>query len=155
MYTPETSSLFEKRVNPQNGAVYYVLTAKVAAFQQGFYFVNNSMTEDGRYLWFYASFPPRTTNTITNAATTIAALTAVNIIERALFDEAVLEFACVLVLLELTILLSTLDKGLYKSIERLALSIDFTILNGIIVVGSKVLTVSLAALKGIPIAISR
>ena len=58
MYTPETSSLFEKRVNPQNGAVYYVLTAKVAAFQQGFYFVNNSMTEDGRYLWFYASFPP-------------------------------------------------------------------------------------------------
>lgn len=58
MYTPETSKLFEKRINHQNGVVYYVLTAKVAKFQQGFYFVNNSMTSDGRYLWFYASFPP-------------------------------------------------------------------------------------------------
>lgn len=58
MYTPETSALFEKRVNQKNGAVHYVLARREAIFQQGFYFVNNSMTIDGRYLWFYASYPP-------------------------------------------------------------------------------------------------
>lgn len=58
MKTPETSQLFEKRVNEASGVEYYVLTAKVADYQQGFYFVNNSMTNDGRYLWFYCSFPP-------------------------------------------------------------------------------------------------
>ncbi len=26
--------------------------------QQGFYFVNDSMSADGRYLWFYCAFPP-------------------------------------------------------------------------------------------------
>ena len=58
MFTPETSKLFEKRINPSNGVPHYVLTKKVAIFQQGFYFVNNSMTTDGRFLWFYASYPP-------------------------------------------------------------------------------------------------
>lgn len=58
MHTPETSKLFEKRLNAQNGVAHYVLSTKVATFQQGFYFVNNSMTMDGRYLWFYASYPP-------------------------------------------------------------------------------------------------
>lgn len=58
MFTPETSRLFEKRINTQNGAVHYVLTYREAIYQQGFYFVNNSMTTDGRYLWFYASYPP-------------------------------------------------------------------------------------------------
>lgn len=58
MKTPETSALFSKRVDKESGVTYYVLTEKTATFQQGFYFVNNSMTNDGRYLWFYASFPP-------------------------------------------------------------------------------------------------
>ena len=58
MKTPENSSLFSKRVDEKSGVSYYVLTKRIAGFQQGFYFVNNSMTNDGRYLWFYASFPP-------------------------------------------------------------------------------------------------
>lgn len=58
MFTPETSSLFSVRTDEKSGATYYVLTEKVAQFQQGFYFVNNSMTDDGRYLWFYAAHPP-------------------------------------------------------------------------------------------------
>ena len=31
---------------------------RVHAQQQGFYFVNSSMSDDGRYLWFYCTFPP-------------------------------------------------------------------------------------------------
>lgn len=58
MKTPETSRLFEKRINRSNGVEYYVLTERVAPYQQGFYFVNNSMTNDGRYLWLYCQFPP-------------------------------------------------------------------------------------------------
>lgn len=58
MKTPETSKLFAKKTNEKSGAEYYVLKERVAYYQQGFYFVNNSMTTDGRYLWFYASFPP-------------------------------------------------------------------------------------------------
>ena len=57
MKTPETSKLF-KRVTDQSGVGYYVLKERVCAFQQGFYFVNNSMTLDGRYLWFYATVNP-------------------------------------------------------------------------------------------------
>ena len=58
MKTPETSKLFEKRINAESGAEYYVLTAKACEYQQGFYFVNDSMTTDGRYLWFYATVNP-------------------------------------------------------------------------------------------------
>lgn len=58
MKTPETSKLFEKKINPDSGAEYYVLTTKACEYQQGFYFVNNSMTRDGRYLWFYATVNP-------------------------------------------------------------------------------------------------
>lgn len=58
MKTPETSSLFERRTDPESGVGYYVLVAKAAEYQQGFYFVNNSMTLDGRYLWFYATVNP-------------------------------------------------------------------------------------------------
>ena len=57
MKTPETSRLFE-RVTDQSGVSYYVLKERVCAFQQGFYFVNNSMTLDGRFLWFYATINP-------------------------------------------------------------------------------------------------
>ena len=54
MKTPETSKHFAKVVDPHSGAPHYVLKTKLADYQQGFYFVNNSMTRDGRYLWFYA-----------------------------------------------------------------------------------------------------
>lgn len=58
MKAPETSRLFEKRINTKNGIEYYVLKERVAPYQQGFYFVNNSTTDNGRYLYFYCSFPP-------------------------------------------------------------------------------------------------
>ena len=58
MKTPQTSKLFERRCDPESGVPYYVLTAKACEYQQGFYFMNNSMTNDGRYLWFYATENP-------------------------------------------------------------------------------------------------
>lgn len=57
MYTPMTSKHFTKRIN-ENGVNYWVLSTRVAPIQQGFYFVNNSLSADGRYLWFYCAFPP-------------------------------------------------------------------------------------------------
>ena len=54
MKTPETSRLFTKVIDPKCGVPHYVLTERKVAYQQGFYFVNNSMSRDGRYLWFYA-----------------------------------------------------------------------------------------------------
>jgi hypothetical protein len=53
-----TSRLFTPWTNPDSGVTIYLLTQKVAPLQQGFYFVNNSVTDDGRYLWFYCAFPP-------------------------------------------------------------------------------------------------
>ena len=58
MKTPATSKLFTRVVDKKSGVPYYVLTTKAAEYQQGFYFVNESMTEDGRYLWFYAAVNP-------------------------------------------------------------------------------------------------
>lgn len=58
MKTPETSRLFEKRTDPKTGVEHYLLTHKITRHQQGFYFVNDSMTEDGRYLWFYVARLP-------------------------------------------------------------------------------------------------
>lgn len=58
MKTVETSRHFQRRQDPQTGAVYYTLETHVASQQQSFYFVNPSMTDDCRYLWFYCSFPP-------------------------------------------------------------------------------------------------
>ncbi len=58
MKTPQTSSLFTRVSDPVTGVPYYVLTKRAAAYQQGFYFVNNSMTRDGRYLWLLTCTPP-------------------------------------------------------------------------------------------------
>jgi len=52
------SSLFTPVAHPTSGVTSYVLTHKVAPVQQGFYFVNDSMSANGRYLWFYCAFPP-------------------------------------------------------------------------------------------------
>ena len=54
MKTPQTSKHFRRVVDKLTGVPYYVLTTRCTVYQQGFYFVNNSMTRDGRYLWFYA-----------------------------------------------------------------------------------------------------
>ena len=52
------SDLFTPFTHPESGVTSYVLTHRVAPVQQGFYFVNDSMSADGRYLWFYCAFPP-------------------------------------------------------------------------------------------------
>ena len=50
--------LFTPVTHPESGVTIYVLSHKVAPVQEAFYFVNNSMSADGRYLWFYCAFPP-------------------------------------------------------------------------------------------------
>lgn len=52
------SDLFTPVTHPASGVTSYVLTHRVAPVQQGFYFVNDSMSRDGRYFWFYCAFPP-------------------------------------------------------------------------------------------------
>jgi hypothetical protein len=52
------SNLFTPVTHPESGVTIYVLKHRVAPVQQGFYFVNDSMSADGRYLWFYCAFPP-------------------------------------------------------------------------------------------------
>jgi len=68
MKTPMTSRLFEKKIDEKSGAPIYILKKRVADYQQGFYFVNNSMTSDGRYLWFMASTNPIYNGTYRNLA---------------------------------------------------------------------------------------
>ena len=66
MKTPKTSKHFKKIVDVKSGAAHYVLSTRLAEYQQGFYFINNSMTNDGRYLWFHATpnavYSPRDRN---------------------------------------------------------------------------------------------
>ncbi len=50
--------LFTPVTHPESGVTIHVLTRKVAPVQEAFYFVNDSMSADGRYLWFYCAFPP-------------------------------------------------------------------------------------------------
>lgn len=52
------SKLFAPVTYPESDVTSYVLTRRIAPVQQGFYFVNDSMSADGRYLWFYCAFPP-------------------------------------------------------------------------------------------------
>ncbi|MBI5032182.1 MAG: hypothetical protein HZB51_16755 [Chloroflexi bacterium] len=58
------SKLFTPIKNADNGVPIYLLTHKVAPLQQNFYFVNNGMTDDGRFLWFYCAFPPSPIKTL-------------------------------------------------------------------------------------------
>lgn len=51
-------NLFTPFAHPESEVTFYILTRKVAPLQQGFYFVNDSMSADGRYLWFYCGYPP-------------------------------------------------------------------------------------------------
>jgi len=54
----DDSSLFTSWTDPGSGVTSYILSRRVAPLQQSFYFVNPSVTPDGRYYWFYAAFPP-------------------------------------------------------------------------------------------------
>jgi hypothetical protein len=52
------SGLFTEWHDPETGVVSYILTKRVAPLQQSFYFLSPSITDDGRYYWFYCAFPP-------------------------------------------------------------------------------------------------
>jgi len=52
------SPLFAPWKNLVSKVTLYLLTQKVAPVQEAFYFVNDGMSQDGRYLWFYCAFPP-------------------------------------------------------------------------------------------------
>ena len=54
--TPQTSALFERRVDPKSGVPFYVLKTKLLAYnQQSVYFTHKSMTDDGRFIVFWCS----------------------------------------------------------------------------------------------------
>lgn len=50
MKTPETSCNFTRWRDPASGVESLILTGRVAACQQSFYFVNDGFSADGRYL---------------------------------------------------------------------------------------------------------
>lgn len=52
------------KITTNTGVPVYVLSRKVAPLQQSFYFVNDGMSGDGRYLWFYCAFPPSLERTL-------------------------------------------------------------------------------------------
>lgn len=52
------SDLFTRWTDPQTGVESFILTERVAPFQQSFYYVNPSSSDDGRYFWIYCAFPP-------------------------------------------------------------------------------------------------
>ena len=56
------SKLFTPWADPETGVTVYIMTEKVAPVQQSFYFVNEGLSGDGRYLWFYCAFPPSGSN---------------------------------------------------------------------------------------------
>ncbi len=49
---------FTSWTDPESGVESFILTRRVAPVQMGFYFTNPSLSPDGRWLWFYAGFPP-------------------------------------------------------------------------------------------------
>ncbi len=52
------SPFFVRHEGEGLGAPLYLLNSEVAPGRQGFYFCNDCMSRDGRYLWFYCLFPP-------------------------------------------------------------------------------------------------
>lgn len=56
MFTPETSKHFKKYTD-ESGVVSYILTTRIAPVQQGLYYTNPSMTNDGRYFIFWGAHP--------------------------------------------------------------------------------------------------
>ncbi len=58
MKRPETSKNFSCHRDLSTGVESWILTGHVAPYQQAFYFVNDSFSGNGRYLWFYCGFLP-------------------------------------------------------------------------------------------------
>lgn len=58
MLDPGNHPAFTPWTDPVSGVKSYLLTQRVAQQQQSFYFTNRSMTQDGRWLWFYVAHPP-------------------------------------------------------------------------------------------------
>jgi len=52
------SPLFTRWRDPVSGVESLILSRRVAPLQQSFYFTQSGFSDDGRHLWFYASFPP-------------------------------------------------------------------------------------------------
>ena len=52
------STLFSDYTDPQSNVCCHILTSRVAPLQEGFYFVNSSISPNNRFLWFYCCFPP-------------------------------------------------------------------------------------------------
>ena len=56
--TPETSKLFVRHVDPASGVESWLLKPGIFSFhQQGCYFTQKSMTDDGRFIFFWARDP--------------------------------------------------------------------------------------------------
>ena len=88
MKTPMTSKHFKRVLDPVTEAPHYVLTTRLAKYQQGFYFVNNSMSNDGRYLWFYVITNPIYDTYTRNLGYVDFLTDEVVICHDALFDDA-------------------------------------------------------------------
>ncbi|MAU10393.1 MAG: hypothetical protein CL607_11265 [Anaerolineaceae bacterium] len=58
------SDLFTPWQDPESGVTSYILSKKVAPVQEVFYYVNNSMSADDRYLWFFCAYPPSASRTL-------------------------------------------------------------------------------------------
>ncbi|HCV23083.1 MAG: hypothetical protein QF689_15555 [Candidatus Latescibacteria bacterium] len=58
MIDPSDRPAFSPWTDPVTGVTSYHLSQRVAPLQQSFYFTNRSLSEDGRWLWFYAAHPP-------------------------------------------------------------------------------------------------
>ncbi len=57
-WNPAESPLFTAWTDPVSGITSYLLRERVAPVMQSFYFTNSSLSDDGRWLWFYCAFPP-------------------------------------------------------------------------------------------------
>lgn len=64
MYDLSEHPYFEKWTDPESGVESFVLKERIAPFQQSFYYTNQSVSEDGEWLWFYAIFPPNKQRTL-------------------------------------------------------------------------------------------
>ena len=49
---------FEEYIDEESGVKSYILNKKPAEFVQSFYFTNQSLSEDNKYLWMYCFYPP-------------------------------------------------------------------------------------------------
>lgn len=87
---PGSHACFEPWTDPQSGVTSYLLSTQVAPQQQSFYFTNASLSSDGRWLWFYVSFPPNPVRTLgrVDLWSTECAEDAITYFPRSGFDSA-------------------------------------------------------------------